>query len=581
MIYLNAQSVSTNEYESDLFGANILASRDQIGEDGTYDEAAAQLGVENMRYPGGSLTEDYFDLSNPDATEAIDPDTGRTVELLPYTEFMNYAEENDIAVSIVLPTRNYLSDNTDGNGHRYVDIDEPELRSFIQDTLDGEYGAPTIKSFEVGNEYWGSGEMSSLEYGRVSARMAEILADEISNHPNAEVFEDLDVLVQNGQNYGTAKLNGEYNHLTTGEQQLAAINEDYGLNLSDEDYIFNSGDVAWPKVANAIILSEYDTDAEREAVDGLSVHIYSKGADRPNSREYDLRTVDQTWMEELGDDLSISVTEWNLKASRTGWDPEEEYGLKQAHEMLNMTEDFVAHGVDAGYVWAVQQNNLTNLSGNEGDEFTPRVPGEMFRWMNESLPDMQSISFQGDRSDETEEVAEDTSVHAFYDEDRFVSFIASNVDEDLTSEVDFTQIFADSSSIHIEVLGVLAGQNPTSPEATAQIRTIDPEEAFEDGVLSVDLNPYEIIRVVVEEPDYTNGFDALVDAMLGGSPDTAPDDIPIIPETDDTDSAPDGGEGEDAEEPDAAPGDGGGSEMGGLGALLGLLPLLALLGGGF
>lgn len=591
MIYLNAQSVSTNEYTSDLFGANILANRDQLGEDGTYDEAAEHLGVENIRYPGGSLTEDYFDLSNPNNTEAIDPDTGRTIELLPYDEFMSYAEENNIDVSIVLPTRNFLSEERDENGHRMAAIDEDELRGFIQDTLDGEYGSPTINSFEIGNEYWGSGEMSTLEYGRVSSRMAEILDDEISNHPNAANFENLDILVQNGQNYGSARLTDDYDHLLTGEEQLAAINEDYGLQLG-ENYIFSSGDIAWPKVANAIILSEYDTDEERDAVDGLSVHIYSKGEDNPNSRDYDLRTIEQTWFEELGE-LNLSVTEWNLKASRRSWNPEEEYGLKQAHEMLNMTEAFVAHGVDAGYVWAVQQNNLTNLSGNEGHETAPRVPGEMFRWMNESLTDTHPISFNGPNDRETEEVEEDTSVHAFYGEDSFVSFIASNTEDDITSEVDFSQIIETTGTIRIEVLGVAEGENPTSPDATASIRTLDPNEVFVDGVLTVDLNAYEIIRIEMDSPVYTEEFEALVDEA---EVETEPDDLivtpepPIIPATAEPEPEPEPApehtidEREDRESPsaeaedDGMPADGG-SDMGGFGALLGLLPLLALLGG--
>ncbi|MEM7489076.1 MAG: type I secretion protein, partial [Pseudomonadota bacterium] len=49
-----------------FFGGNFLANRDQIGEDGTTDELIAELGVTSLRYPGGSLTEHYFDISNPD-----------------------------------------------------------------------------------------------------------------------------------------------------------------------------------------------------------------------------------------------------------------------------------------------------------------------------------------------------------------------------------------------------------------------------------------------------------------------------------------------------------------------------------
>ena len=206
MIYLNAQSLGANEYTSDIFGANVLSSRDKIGEEGTYDEKVEALGVDHIRYPGGSLTEDYFDLRDPNKSSAIDPDTGNQVDLIPYSDFMAYAEENDIDVTVVLPTRYYLSQETDENGHRTEAIDDAVLREFIRDTLNGEYGEPTVRAFEIGNEYWGSGEMSALEYGRVSSRMAEIIQDEISKHPEADVFEDIDILVQNGQNYGSSRL---------------------------------------------------------------------------------------------------------------------------------------------------------------------------------------------------------------------------------------------------------------------------------------------------------------------------------------------------------------------------------------
>ena len=38
------------------FGGNFF-NRDQLGEQGLYDELSAALGVENIRYPGGAITE--------------------------------------------------------------------------------------------------------------------------------------------------------------------------------------------------------------------------------------------------------------------------------------------------------------------------------------------------------------------------------------------------------------------------------------------------------------------------------------------------------------------------------------------
>ena len=62
-----------------LFGGNILAPRAHMTGPQSYAEAIEALGVTTLRYPGGSLTEDLFDLRNPDATFATDPDTGQVV----------------------------------------------------------------------------------------------------------------------------------------------------------------------------------------------------------------------------------------------------------------------------------------------------------------------------------------------------------------------------------------------------------------------------------------------------------------------------------------------------------------------
>ncbi|CUH63582.1 Alpha-L-arabinofuranosidase [Thalassovita gelatinovora] len=583
MIYLNAQTISGQQYNQEIFGANILASRDQLGEDGTYDNAAAALGVQHVRYPGGSLTEDYFDLSNPDNTSAIDPDTGREVELLPYTEFMTYAEENDIDVTIVLPTRHFLTEETDANGHRFANVDEASLRGFIQDTLNGEHGSPTIRAFEIGNEYWGSGEMDSLEYGRVSSQMAQILNEEIDNHSEGDTaYSEVDILVQNGQNYGSARLIGDYDHLDTAEEQLEAIMEDYNVEL-DESFVFNSGEISWARVANEIILSEFDTAEERDAVDGVIAHIYSRGDGSPNSREYDLNVIDSTWGEQI-DGLDTYVTEWNLRANRTNWDPEEQYGLRQAHEILNMTEVFVEHDVEAAHIWAVQQNNLTNLAGNEGDDGRLTVPGEMFRMMNESLVDTRPVSFEGSGNREHELAEEDTSVHGFYAEDRMVLFIASNTEDTQQSVIDLSQIMSGAGEMHIDVLGVKDGYNPTSPESLAEVTTLDPDQVFDNGILTTQMDGYEIIRVEIDNPDYTADFMS----ALNGAPkaeDEVVDDLietPVIPEVpaaaeDEADAADAGDDSEDDGMTDAGDSDGGGS--GGMGLALAILPFLALLGG--
>ena len=67
---------------------------------------AENIGIESIRYPGGSLTEHYFDLNNPDNSKVIDINSGQSLDFLPYSEFMNYAEDTGKSVTIVLLRQN-------------------------------------------------------------------------------------------------------------------------------------------------------------------------------------------------------------------------------------------------------------------------------------------------------------------------------------------------------------------------------------------------------------------------------------------------------------------------------------------
>ena len=71
----DAQAISEQ-----FFGGNILFDRDKVGDAGTYDEKAAALNLNLVRYPGGNVTELYFDIADPDKT--VEPD-GHSGALLP------------------------------------------------------------------------------------------------------------------------------------------------------------------------------------------------------------------------------------------------------------------------------------------------------------------------------------------------------------------------------------------------------------------------------------------------------------------------------------------------------------------
>ena len=276
MVALEISSEIGNPMSQALFGGNFLFTRDQLGDEGTFDELSAALGTENIRYPGGSITERLFDVSDPNRSIAFDDHAGANVEIVPLSEFMAFAEQEGHSVTIVLPTRSYFSDETDMNDNRFVEFDEQALSQFAIDVASGIYGNVQIDAFEIGNEYWGSGEMSSVEYGRVSSRMVEVLdtaLDSVSNvtFPSNEI----DIVVQSGTNFSYSQLDDQYSYISDPDEILEALAEDYGLDL-EADFKFGSGTLNWTAINNDLIMREFDTPEEIGGLDAVAAHVYSR-----------------------------------------------------------------------------------------------------------------------------------------------------------------------------------------------------------------------------------------------------------------------------------------------------------------
>ncbi|QFS83716.1 hypothetical protein FIU97_13130 [Roseivivax sp. THAF40] len=601
MVSLAAPQALDATFTDAHFGGNILASRDELSDDTGFADLVDDLGVTSLRYPGGSLTENYFDITNPDA-ELVVKEDGEECSFIALSDFMSFAEAEGLSAVIVLPTRNFFSDETDENGDRYVDLDEAALRGFVNDVVSGVYGDATIDAFEIGNEYWGSGEMSSVEYGRLAAEMTRIIDDELQGmadtHPEAE---EIDLIVQSGYNYNYASLTNDYAEYETAEEVVDALNEDYGTDF-DDGIIGSSGSVNWTLVANELILDAFETEESKEAVDGVVTHLYSKGSVNPSNRTFQLDMVEQTWGEEF-DEIDVYVTEWNQAGNSGHYDREEDYGLFQSHEMLNTLEEMVFMGVDQAQVWPLLQNTANTLcEGFTYDELT--TPGEMFSMMADSLPGKTLLDFD-DSSRETEAVGENADVHGYYGEDEVVFFIASISDRTSIEEIDMSEMFTDISSATINILGVAEGQSPGDNSSDAVVTEIPLAEAVQDGILVAELKPGEIMHVVIDGFEPTEDFAAVMREVDADPQNVVPpameaeEEVEVItpaqaqaePQITASDvdalisaSAPStqASDDEDDEEDDGddSGGGGGGGDGGGMGdmSFVLLLPLLALFG---
>ena len=333
--------------DSKLFGGNFLAFRDRLG-DGTYDDVSKMLNLQSARFPGGSVTEEFFDITAPDQTTIISHLTGEIEERLSLTEFIAWCNETAILPSIVIPTRHALTG--DHYGDRVVKgsaVDD--VRVFVSDLLAGRYGTINDVTLEIGNEYWGSGQMTAAEYGRVASAFSLAIQEEIdtflATHEPPDHWVEPTIAVQIGQ---------------AGEASPA-----------DE---FGSTDTQ-----NDVVMAEFDT-AEAAAVDAVVGHYYARnGFEAVNTNEWVFRRLD-AWSDNTKfGELEHHITEWNVSARKA-----DEYGLQSASMIAHIFAEFVERGVDSAVIWPVQQNARTSLSWNEGTSDLT-FSGEAFRMLGENL----------------------------------------------------------------------------------------------------------------------------------------------------------------------------------------------------
>ncbi|MHA6346409.1 hypothetical protein [Roseivivax sp. CAU 1761] len=530
-----------------LFGGNFLAHRDSFEEAVNYDELIDDLGVHTLRYPGGSITETYFDFADPDRSLVADRETGEEVDFIEISEFMGYAEAEGLNTVLVLNTRDQLSEETDEHGDRYAQVDEENLRQFVSDAITGKWGDVTISGFEIGNEYWGSGRMNATEYGRVACEMSRIVDDQLKQleetHPQAA---ETDIVVQMGTNFSHSSIDEDYEGMTHSEI-VEAVNERYGLELE------GMPQGGFTAINNEIIKSHFDTAAEIDAVDAITAHVYSKVSDDVGEwqRSFMLDQIDQTWKADPNfRDVETHVSEWNQSSKDYDYTSHEEYGLKNAHELLQIVEEFADHGVTDAQVWPLLQWSPAAMSlGWEHDCLTPA--GQMYSMMAESLPGKSVIDLrgQGDMADNA--AFPDLDVHAFYGDGEAVFYFASNSENPISQEIDVSSMFQDVGSLDVQVLGVAPGSDPGDQSSTPVVRQLQPSDVHNDGYISADLQPYEIMQIKLTDFVPTEEMRVVmeeIDNPPEEGENAGPGDDPELPFVDPPEDPPEGDEEESEED---------------------------------
>lgn len=300
-------SIDTDSQVSDqigpgFFGGNFLVGRDNLG--GTFADKADLLGLDLLRYPGGAIAEDHFDITNPDA-----PLPGLDGHHTGLTEFLNFCALTGRIPAIVIPTKKYSADLPAGL---------EEVRAFATRLNAGEFGPIDNLVIQIGNEFYADNAqyaaISDNRYGEIASQMAVVVHDTLDDPP--------------------------------------VISVQIGRRLPETNRI----------------MDHFDSDAEKDAVTALTVHQYPWTLDAVDARMEKTEARIAEWTAHLGDPKVFLSEWNIGSSPDSSLDDRHDYGLAQNPALLEIVFEAVSAGVDYAAIWGVQQRSKTALTGDEGED---------------------------------------------------------------------------------------------------------------------------------------------------------------------------------------------------------------------
>lgn len=451
-----------------LFGGNALWHIDH--EVSVLEQKIDKLGIGNLRWPGGSITEHWFDPANPDQPLAksrdSEPMSLNHQEILSFSEVLAVAQKTGRAVDIVLPTRHILAP-ADADGHRAIDQKAvADIVDFVRQALQkgGAYPDAKIASFEIGNEYWGSGRMTASEYGQVANVLSKAVQQGIDAAGSGQQPK---ILVQMGEAWGPDfDAGGKY----------------HGSGLS------------WGQVleqANRDVVNQLDAEA-RKVIDGLIDHHYTRNKGEIAFDGWSFAKKLSVWAE-AGMKLPVSVTEWNMAMNGL---KEEQDRFASGSGMLETFEYMVRLGIQSAHVWPITQSTSNDLSGKAGGGAGYMSSnGAVFTLLSQNV---RGLSWQNTSIEDIPEIES-----SFYTgQGKSVLFLTADEDKNLERTFDLLSLIPEVP-VHGGILRVT--QTLVVRDQTADIgvgweqgaRIVSGSAEGSARVL-VDLSPYETSMVKLE-----------------------------------------------------------------------------------
>ncbi|WP_181711316.1 calcium-binding protein, partial [Roseovarius sp. TE539] len=517
----------------DMFGLNALFTVTSPDEAQLLDRYQ-DLGTTNLRYPGGSVTEWYFDISDISGgshEQSTGTFQGNSQTLVPFTEFLEHAASLGTDVTLVVPTISGFTQSAGEAllagtyGERIIDADHLEhVAEFSKAAVEtAQAKGVKIDALEIGNEFWGSGQMTAAEYGKLAAAMSQVMSDTFADMGIPPAAQP-DIVVQTTSSAGTFSPSRDSTLYV--EEATGFVHTPHKVSHMDEASAAGltavtvaSQDKSRPQVHEMIDAFDEDsvtvegTDGQlvdfnlrdaANALDGVVEHYYLDGGfDAVNTGEQfgfnqlELWNIALESRDATQPVLDFYITEWN---TRKNGDIEQanNRGLQQVSMATEILYEMVTHNVTAAHFWPAIFNysNSGTLIFKTAESLT--LAGEGFALMSESLPGLTPVL---DFS-----VAGDFAVHGYGNTDRQVLLFSERSGAENRLELDLSAAITLEADYYrvswTELWDGGAGGTDQMAEpviSTTEVSGLLTADAFEEFLLT--LQSWSVLRLDIEGVD--------------------------------------------------------------------------------
>jgi Ca2+-binding RTX toxin-like protein len=421
----DAEKMTGTQVTNAHFGANLVTTTGTEfvnPETPEYAEMVVNAGITTLRYPGGSVTEQYMDMTNPNADKSAGSIDHPATAITPMDQFFGKAGQISIDVTLVIPTSTALkysageaaersangeTSQTYGNRTALREGYLDEVKSYVQAAMDEAVAnGVSITAFEIGNEFWGGAvKMTAAEYGiaagNVAVTIQEVIADAIAIDASYSQFLETEIIVQSTRSANEWSPRNDtmayiqyIDGIPYAREQSDYKDAQKSPNFNSADWVSflvpGQGGTPGPQ-SNLIADGILSVDGAATAIDGVLFHYYiSGGVESVNDSQTtifnELLTNFESRLELPSGKLSQHVTEWNPRAGG-----QDTTGLAQASMISEMLYEMVRNGVDAAQIWPLSFDQTANRTLIDEGEGRLTIAGEMFRIMSETLVNTKPI----------------------------------------------------------------------------------------------------------------------------------------------------------------------------------------------